>query len=319
MASTVELTVDTARAVNDPDAVIVDAPLTATSATTVALSVTIGMIGSGFVTLEISVALASSVTFAPAMLALLTLSVALTVGAMPVSGIASVPSDTFAFSRMSAAVSVMPGLSAMLSAFTVRFAVPRLMLLAKVTESLPPPPLIVNKPVIEPNDWLSNVPFALRTRIPAPPSSTTIWSPPAVPFTVTFALAPGVSTGSSPAYVIGTPSSRIVPASGPVADETTVPWSPASTSVSNPRAPPSNVTGTGTAPVMTRVSSKSAAPVIRTLPTSCRARVVVTPLTSRTRSVPATRARRHARRGRRGRWSRPSPRAARGWARASRP
>ena len=174
LAVTVALTVAIARAVNEPDAVIVEVPVIATSAVTPATSVASGMNASTFVTFEMSVACASSVTFAPVMFAPATFSVALTVGATVVSGVPRVPSCALAFSVMLPALSVVPGDSATLSAFATSVAPPRSMSVRNVIESVPPPPLIVSEPVIEPNDWLSNVLLALRIWMPAPPISTTI-------------------------------------------------------------------------------------------------------------------------------------------------
>ena len=175
-AVTVALIVEIARAVTKPDAVIVELPLIATSAVTPATSTASGIGGigngsAGFVTFEKSVACASSVTFAPTMFALAMFSVALTVGAMPVSGVPSVPSCALALSVTLPAVSVVPGVSVIVSALRER-AAPRLTRRVIVIVSLPPPPLIVSEPVIEPNDWLSNVPLALRMRMPAPPISS---------------------------------------------------------------------------------------------------------------------------------------------------
>ena len=90
LASTVELTFDVALAVKAPAAVMVEFPVTTTSADTLASSAAAGM-GATLVTLETSVALAFSVMSSPVRVAPLTLTAAITFASGSVSGVTSVP------------------------------------------------------------------------------------------------------------------------------------------------------------------------------------------------------------------------------------
>ena len=249
LASTVEFTLDVASARNRPDAVIVDVPVTATSADTFASRLTSGMLGRKLVTLDTSVVFAVRVMLFPTSVAPLTSTSAATSASGRVSGVAMLPSVATALSVMSPAVIVTPGSTTIFSALTVsglplRFRSPEM-----VTSSLPLWPLTIRS-AFSVSAWISSRSVSEMTGIPrsaprlivselvgfanvtlskvgiasvlsrmscAPRSTSLALSVRLLVLTTRLATTRLSMIGSRPAYSRTSPSRAIVPASGPVA------------------------------------------------------------------------------------------------------